>query len=135
MKESPCSDVHTCGVRVQMRPQFAQDRSHPSLGDYLFSYEVIITNESQETVQLLSRKWRIINAHGDCQEIEGPGVVGETPILAPGEQFTYSSYCPLDTYWGTMEGVFIMKTLSEQIFEVEIGRCYMVAPESALATV
>ena len=85
------------------------------------SYTITITNESQETVQLLSRHWIITNATGQVEEVRGPGVVGEQPVLEPNESFTYTSGCPLTTSFGTMEGTYQMVTQSGERFDARIA--------------
>ena len=94
----------TRGIRVQVKSVFVPERSAPREQHYFFAYHVRISNEGDETAQLLSRHWIVTNADGDVQEVRGPGVVGETPILEPGGSFEYTSYCPLTTAVGAMHG-------------------------------
>jgi ApaG protein len=82
----------------------------------------MIENAGSKTVQLLARHWVIIDANGRREDVEGPGVVGETPTLAPGESHTYSSFCPLETPWGTMEGAFQMRDGQGALFDARVGR-------------
>ena len=121
------SETVTRGIRVSVRPQFEQDHSEPGENRYIFSYHVTISNEGKEPVTLLNRHWIIINDDGDREEVSGPGVVGFTPTIQPGEQFDYSSYCPLNTPFGTMEGSYGMETPDGDNFDVVIGRFYLVA--------
>ena len=111
-----------------VEPMYVPNQSYPEGAQYLFAYHVIIRNESRYPVQLLSREWSIINAHGKAELIEGPGVVGETPLILPKKQYQYTSYCPLDTHWGTMEGAFLMKDHRNQLFKASIGRFYLATP-------
>lgn len=102
-----CSECVTHGVRVRVQPQYRPDQSDPAASRWVFAYRIRITNEtSDRTIRLLRRRWEIVDADGECRVVEGAGVVGQTPILRPGEVFEYTSYCPLETPWGTMEGVF-----------------------------
>ena len=78
-----------------------------------------------EVAQLLTRHWIIIDAEGNQEEVRGPGVVGQTPTLAPGEGFKYTSYCPLPTPWGTMEGSYRMQRPSGEVFDAKIARFYL----------
>ncbi len=119
------SEKVTHGIRVVVKPQYEADHSDPDDQRYVFSYHVTIRNESARRVQLLRRHWIIINGDGDKQEVHGPGVVGFTPSLAPGEEFSYSSYCPLDTDFGTMEGSYEMQDDEGELFEIGIGRFYL----------
>jgi ApaG protein len=89
------SDATTRGVRVQVRASYLPDRSAPRQGQYLFSYEVRISNVGDETVQLVSRHWVITDGEGRVEHVRGPGVVGEQPVLSPGASFEYTSFCPL----------------------------------------
>ncbi len=102
------SSATTRDVRVDVKSQWLPERSQPSRGQWLFTYRVTLTNVGHETVQLVSRHWIITNAHGKIEEVKGPGVVGETPVLAPGQSFTYQSFCPLDTPIGSMRGTYQM---------------------------
>ncbi|MFP5305372.1 MAG: Co2+/Mg2+ efflux protein ApaG [Gammaproteobacteria bacterium] len=102
------SDTVTRGVRIIVRPRYVAEQSDPAGGEYLFAYQVTIRNEGEDTVQLISRHWVITNGEGRVEEVRGPGVVGHQPRLAPGEEFQYTSACPLTTPVGTMHGEFNM---------------------------
>jgi ApaG protein len=102
------SEATTRGVRVAVVAEYAAGRSRPQDHQWFFLYTITITNEGADTVQLLSRHWIITNANSEVEEVRGPGVVGEQPILGPGESFTYTSGCPLTTSFGTMEGTYQM---------------------------
>lgn len=127
MPTSTASDTVTRGIRVAVTPKYEPHHSEPGEKRFIFSYDVSITNEGDEIVTLLTRHWIIINGEGDREEVKGPGVVGFTPTLGPGETFRYSSYCPLDTDFGTMEGSYQMMTAEQETFQVAIGRFYLVA--------
>ena len=102
------SDTVTRGVRIQVRPRFIPEQSDPDNGQWLFAYHITIRNQGGETVQLISRHWVITNGEGKVEEVRGPGVVGYQPVLKPGEEFEYTSGCPLTTPVGTMHGEFNM---------------------------
>ena len=107
-------------IRVRVEPAFLDEQSEPEQGRYVWSYTIEVANTGTETVQLVSRYWRITDATGRVEEVRGPGVVGETPILKPGENFRYTSGCPLTTPSGFMGGRYQMVTAKGTPFEVEI---------------
>jgi ApaG protein len=102
------SDTLTKGVRIIVRPRYVPEKSDPSRAQWLFAYHVTISNESEQAVQLLSRHWVITDGEGKVEEVRGAGVVGYQPVLKPGEEFQYTSGCPLGTPVGTMHGEFNM---------------------------
>jgi ApaG protein len=102
------SDTTTRGVRILVRPRFIPEQSDPDNGQWLFAYHITIRNTGEQTVQLVSRHWVITNGEGHIEEVRGPGVVGYQPVLKPGEEFEYTSGCPLTTPVGTMHGEFNM---------------------------
>lgn len=102
------SDTTTRGVRVRVQSRFVPERSAPDASQYFFAYRVIIDNVGDDVVQLVTRHWIITDANGKVDEVRGPGVIGETPVLKPGQSFTYTSACPLPTQVGTMHGAFQM---------------------------
>lgn len=110
----------TRGIRVRVEPQYVEDQSSPDESHFFWAYTVTINNESDETVQLKSRVWRITNGIGATQEVRGPGVVGLTPVIAPGESFSYTSGCPLETPSGIMVGSYQMQGKGGQLFDVAI---------------
>lgn len=126
---SHSSNTVTEGVRIQVFPEYVPEQSNPELYRFSFSYRVIITNEGTGRVKLLSRRWLIINSDGDQENVEGPGVVGYTPELEPGESFEYTSHCPINTPWGTMEGAYTMIKDDGNTFDAVIGRFYLVSDE------
>ena len=115
------SDALTRGIRVHVEPRFVPIRSRPEKSQWFFLYTVTITNRSSETVQLLTRHWIITDGTGRVEEVRGPGVVGEQPVLAPGESFEYTSGCPLATDVGRMEGTYQMVTASGDTFDAAIA--------------
>jgi len=122
------SEALTRGVRVQVRSQFDPNRSNPAAGQWFFLYTVTIENLAEETVQLLTRHWIITDGNGHVEEVRGPGVVGEQPILAPGEAFEYTSGCPLTTEVGKMEGTYQMITNSGEQFDAAIAPFTLATP-------
>ncbi|HEY2068870.1 MAG TPA: Co2+/Mg2+ efflux protein ApaG [Rhizomicrobium sp.] len=124
----PIYESITRGIRVAVKPFFLDDQSDPEEGRFLWSYEVTIENNGRETVQLLSRNWRITDAHGHVQDVRGPGVVGAQPILEPGQLFTYTSGCPLPTPSGAMGGHYDMRGAAGDGFTVEIPLFLLESP-------
>ncbi|MGE5244440.1 MAG: Co2+/Mg2+ efflux protein ApaG [Betaproteobacteria bacterium] len=115
------SEAVTNNVRVEVESQYAAEHSRPFDSEWFFYYTVRITNEGDHSVQLLSRHWIITEATGHVEEVRGPGVVGEQPMLAPGETFQYTSGCPLHTSTGVMRGTYQMVTEDGEHFDVEIA--------------
>jgi ApaG protein len=115
------SEAVTNNVRVEVESQYAREHSQPFQSEWFFYYTVRITNEGEETIQLLSRHWIITDATGNTDEVRGPGVVGEQPVLAPGEAFQYTSNCTLKTSTGIMRGTYQMVTENGTHFDVEIA--------------
>jgi ApaG protein len=98
----------TRGIRISVRSYYLEDQSNPDDHHYVWAYRVKIENASRESVQLLRRTWQITDAHGRTQHVHGAGVVGEQPLLEPGECFEYTSGTPLDTPSGFMVGAYHM---------------------------
>jgi len=115
------SDAVTRGVRVHVESEYAAERSQPSQNQWFFLYTITIANEGGETVQLLTRHWIITDATGRVEEVQGPGVVGKQPILKPGDSFTYTSGCPLNTPFGVMQGTYQMVTDGGEHFDATIA--------------
>jgi ApaG protein len=110
----------TRGIQITVKPRFIEDESSPMQGRFFWAYTVEIANLGGETVQLTMRHWQITDGEGRQQEVRGPGVVGEEPIIEPGHSFTYTSGCPLATPDGMMTGTYTMETPQGETFEVEI---------------
>jgi ApaG protein len=115
------SEAVTRSVRVSVEAEYAPDRSRPAQQQWFFLYTITITNEGTDTVQLLTRHWIITDGNGHTEEVRGPGVVGQQPVLAPGESFTYTSGCPLTTPFGMMEGTYQMVNKAGEFFDVQIA--------------
>jgi ApaG protein len=110
----------TRGIIIKVTPAFLADQSDAATHDYVWAYTVEIENSAPVTVQLTARRWEITDANGLTRIVEGPGVVGEQPILRQGDRFTYTSGCPLSTPSGLMSGTYRMKTLDGEIFEAVV---------------
>jgi len=130
LSEAAQSDACTRGVRVRVRSQYVPERSQPERSQWLFAYRISILNEGDETVKLLSRHWRITDATGQLEEVRGPGVVGEQPVLAPGEDFEYTSSCALPTPYGSMAGTYQMITADGERFDAEIAVFTLAEPRA-----
>jgi ApaG protein len=115
------SEATTRGVQVSVTSEYSPERSRPEEGHWFFLYTITIANHSAVTVQLVSRHWVITDGNGHIEEVRGPGVVGEQPVLGPGQSFTYTSGCPLRTPFGTMEGTYQMVTADAQAFDVRVA--------------
>ena len=128
MSNKPNSVAITQGIKIEVFPEYIPEQSEPDENKFTFAYQVIITNEGESWAKLVSRHWVIIDSDGNREDVEGPGVVGYTPELSPGESFEYTSFCSLGTQWGTMEGEFNMVRENGEKFDVEIKRFYLVFP-------
>jgi len=117
----PDSEAVTRGVRVSVESQYVEERSQPDNHVWLFSYHVQIANEGDETVQLVSRHWIITSGTGQVEEVQGEGVIGKQPVLAPGEAFEYTSFCSLRTPFGIMHGTYQMTNARGERFDAEIA--------------
>ncbi len=110
----------TRDVRVMVSPRFLPEQSDPERGRFFWAYSVRIENLGKATVQLISRHWVITDARNHVEEVRGPGVVGEQPVLKPGESFEYTSGCPLPTPSGGMEGSYQMLTTDGETFDAAV---------------
>lgn len=115
----------TRGIRVNVFPQFNPENSNIDAGMYLYIYTVTVSNETDDTIQLLSRHWEITDGLGETEHIIGEGVIGQKPIIAPNDSFTYSSSCPLKTPSGTMKGRYQMRNSANELFDVDIPEFFM----------
>jgi ApaG protein len=107
-------------IEVTVKPAFMPERSATERGQYFWAYTIVITNNGKETVQLRTRHWIITDATGHRQVVRGEGVVGEQPVLAPGERYEYTSGVPLPTSSGIMTGRYQMVTASGEPFEIDV---------------
>lgn len=122
------SDTTTRGIRVQVESMYVEERSDPRQDHYFFAYHVTITNVGAEAAQLVSRTWHISDSDGNVETVQGPGVVGEQPLLQPGESFEYTSFCPLRTSMGSMHGSYTMRAASGISFDAEIAPFTLAVP-------
>ncbi len=107
-------------ITINVQPTFLEDESSPEERRFIWAYTIRIENSGAETVQLLNRAWQITDANGRVEEVNGPGVVGEQPVLSPGESYEYTSGCPLATPSGIMVGSYEMETLGGERFDVAV---------------
>lgn len=124
------SSATTQGVLIQVKSQYLEEQSQPAMRRFVFGYEITITNNGTEVVQLRSRHWIITDGLGDVQEVKGPGVVGEEPVLGPGESFRYQSGAALPTARGTMRGTYQMHRADGARFDAEIAEFLLERPFS-----
>ena len=122
------SNTVTRGIRVVVESIYVPERSEPRESYFFFAYTVTITNEGSETAQLMSREWVITDSDGNTERVSGPGVVGEQPVMKPGQGFEYTSFCPLRTSFGSMQGAYTMRTESGEIFEARIDPFTLAVP-------
>lgn len=113
---------------VSTQPGYITAQSDPANSKFVWSYEITIKNNSEEIVQLLNRFWRITDMTGRVEEIHGVGVIGLQPLIKPGKEFVYTSYCQLHTPQGTMEGYYEMQNLDEEHFNIDIPKFILSAP-------
>jgi ApaG protein len=115
------SSALTRGILVTVRTEYIPDRSSAAAKQYAFAYTVNIANQGTETAQLKSRHWIISDAFGTVQEVRGEGVIGAQPVLRPGEEFEYTSWCVIATPSGSMRGTYQMITSEGDRFDAEIA--------------
>ena len=122
----------TRGIKVVVKPFYLDDQSEPDENHFVWAYHVEIVNDGHERVQLRTRYWRITDAFGRVQEVRGPGVVGEQPVLDPGEAFEYTSGTPLPTPSGIMAGTYQMEGTNGEQFDVEIPAFSLDSPHQTV---
>src|SRR5947209_6816791 len=122
----------TRSITVTVKPIYLEDQSSPAENHYVWAYQVRIENNGPETVQLRRRHWRITDAFGRMQEVRGAGVVGEQPVLGPGDAFEYTSGTPLPTPSGIMVGTYEMETKGGENFAVAIPAFSLDSPHQAV---
>jgi ApaG protein len=120
------------GFEIKVETGFDFQKSNPLRFHYLFKYQITITNMSERTAQLISRKWTIVDSNDKCDLVEGPGVIGHQPLFAPREKFTYQSFCPLNTMSGRMFGQYFMKDDSDEFFAIDTPVFFFKIPEELL---
>jgi ApaG protein len=122
------SEALTGGIRVRVQAEYSPAHSRPLENRWFFLYTVSIANESDRTVQLVTRHWVITDATGHVEEVRGPGVVGQQPVLEPGQSFEYTSGCPLAHPHGSMRGSFQLVTPDGSQFDAAIAAFELSAP-------
>ena len=122
----------TRGIAVTVKPVYLEDQSSPADNYYVWAYQVRIENQGPQTVQLRTRHWRITDGRGQIQEVRGPGVVGEQPVLRPGQTFEYTSGTPLPTPSGIMVGSYQMESESGETFDVAIPAFSLDSPHETI---
>lgn len=115
----------TRGVKIMVWPKYDEERSQPADAVFFYEYFIKIVNESHDVVQLLTRHWTISDGFARVDEVKGEGVVGRQPVLSPGDEFHYSSYCPLRTPSGSMSGVFQMRDKNHNVFDAKIDMFHL----------
>ena len=122
--------VTTENIRISVRALYLEDRSDPAEERFAFAYQIQIANEGSETVQLRRRHWIITDGNGDVEEVEGEGVVGEQPVLQPGDVHEYTSGAIIETPFGTMEGSYDMRASDGHTFSASIPRFRLAQPNA-----
>jgi len=117
-------------IEVKAAPRYLAERSSPENGYFFWAYTITLTNLGRETVQLKTRHWQITDAQGRLQEVRGPGVVGEQPVLKPGENYEYTSGVPLPTPSGFMVGSYGMVTEAGEAFDIDIPAFSLDMPQN-----
>jgi ApaG protein len=133
VKETGHSDTLTDGVRVRVAAQYLAEESDPEENRYVFAYRVVVLNEGEVPVKLLSRHWIVRDAQNHRRDVRGEGVIGRQPELAPGESFEYVSGSVLETPWGTMEGSYTFERAGGERFDAHIGRFFLAPNVAPLA--
>ena len=118
----------THGVKVTAHPSFHFEQSQPQNSRWVWTYRITICNEGDDTIQLLDRHWVITDAQGEVEEVRGDGVIGQQPVLAPGEEFSYESFCPLTTDYGFMRGSYGMVRGDGSHFSAQIAPFVLLTP-------
>ena len=124
------SEAKKYEFRVEVSSQYVADQSQPEVDRYVFSYAVVIVNTGTVAAQLVSRHWLITDAEGKVQEVRGQGVVGQQPLLRPGERFEYASGCALATPVGTMQGSYQLVAEDGTQFEATIAEFVLSMPRT-----
>lgn len=125
-------EQETAGVVVRVEPQFLPEESAPDDGRFVWAYTIEIENRSPEAVQLISRFWRITDENGLTQEVRGPGVVGQQPVIPPGQSFRYTSAAPLAAPSGVMIGAYSMQRVDNgEAFDIAVPAFALESPHHA----
>lgn len=119
----------TRNIQVEVIPQYMSEQSHPEIPVYFYKYTVKVTNDSNHLIQLMDRHWIITDGRGVTEHVQGPGVVGQQPLIHPGQTYTYESGCPLPTKTGNMRGTYGIKT-AEENFRIQIPLFFLRHPDT-----
>ncbi len=130
MHDGPAYSAETNGILIRVRPSYLAGQSDPQAGRWVWAYQVEIVNLSGSTVQLMARRWTITDAHGHVEEVRGPGVIGEQPVIAAGASYSYASGCPLPTDSGSMVGAYFMTDAEGRSFEADIPAFSLDTPDA-----
>jgi len=130
MHEGDPYQAETDGIVVRVRPSFLAGQSDPDDGRWVWAYQVEIVNLTPGPVQLLARRWTITDGRGRTEEVRGPGVVGEQPVIGPGESYSYASGCPLSTPSGAMVGAYTLADAQGRSFEAAIPAFSLDVPDA-----
>jgi ApaG protein len=130
MHSAPAYSAETEGVVVRVRPSYLAGQSDPAEGRWVWAYQVEIVNLTGGPVQLVARRWTITDAFGRVEEVRGPGIVGEQPLIEPGDSYAYASGCPLATPSGSMVGAYFMQDAEGRMFEVAIPAFSLDVPDA-----
>ncbi|GAA6131321.1 Co2+/Mg2+ efflux protein ApaG [Halopseudomonas sabulinigri] len=124
------SNAATYAIAVSVQTRYLREQSDPAAQRFAFAYTITIANQGSLPAQLLSRHWLITDGNNKVQDVQGPGVVGEQPVIAPGASHTYTSGCLLDTPVGTMEGSYDMRASDGHAFSASIERFRLAKPNA-----
>lgn len=130
MHSAPAYSAETEGVVVRVRPSYLAGQSEPAEGRWVWAYQIEIVNLTGGPVQLVARRWTITDALGRVEEVRGPGVVGEQPVIEPGDSYAYASGCPLATPSGSMVGAYFMQDAEGRMFEAAIPAFSLDVPDA-----
>ena len=133
MHDGPAYTAESNGILIRVRPSYLAGQSDPDEGRWVWAYQIEIVNLTGSTVQLMARRWTITDGHGHVEEVRGPGVVGEQPVIAHGTSYDYVSGCQLAAPMGTMHGHFGMEDTGGRRIEVEIPGFDLLSPDSGRA--
>lgn len=122
--------AHTYAMAVAVQTRYLSEQSNPAAGRYAFAYTIQIRNGGDIPAQLLDRHWKIVDGNGKVQEVKGPGVIGEQPLIAPGATYSYTSGCLLETPVGTMEGSYGMLATDGHSFQAPIALFRLAKPNA-----
>ena len=130
MHDGPAYTAETNGILIRVRPSYLAGQSDPDEGRWVWAYQIEIVNLTGSAVQLMARRWTITDGHGHVEEVRGPGVVGEQPVIEPGASYAYASGCPLPTDSGSMVGAYYMTDGEGRSFEAEIPAFSLDTPDA-----